>query len=85
LLLHLQLPLQQRTKYRLWIIGHSDGSSLAQLAALRAAHTLGLDTMGGVFLFGAQRVGSIAFAQHYNRLLGNQTLRWVISGTLNKR
>jgi predicted lipase len=71
----LQLPAHQRTKYRLWIVGHSDGSSLAQLAALRAAYTLGRDKLGGVFLFGAQRVGSIGFAKHYNRLLGGQTLR----------
>jgi predicted lipase len=74
-LLRLQLPPHRRTKYRLWIIGHSDGSSLAQLAALRAVYTLGREKLGGVFLFGVQRVGSIEFARQYNRLLGDQTLR----------
>lgn len=70
-----QLPAQQQSIYRVWIIGHSDGSSLAQLAALRLSYTLGTEKIGGVVLFGTQRVGSPAFADYYNSMLGNQTLR----------
>lgn len=57
-------------------MGHSDGSSLAQLAALRAANILGVDKIGGIFLFGAQRVGSVAFAKYYNSQLGTRTQRF---------
>jgi hypothetical protein len=64
------------SRCRIWFVGHSDGSSLAQLAALRAANIMGVDKIGGIFLFGAQRVGSVAFAKYYNSQLGTRTHRF---------
>jgi pimeloyl-ACP methyl ester carboxylesterase len=50
---------------KLWLTGHSDGSQLAQIAALRAAAKFGADAVAGVVLFGPSRVGSRAFADYY--------------------
>ncbi|KAI8476661.1 MAG: hypothetical protein J3K34DRAFT_516252 [Monoraphidium minutum] len=58
----------------LWYSGHSDGSQLAQLAALKAADEVGADRIGGVVLFGPSRVGSRGFASFFNSLLGARTV-----------
>jgi hypothetical protein len=69
----------------IWIVGHSDGAALAQLAALRLARNAkyGRARIGGVFLFGPQRVGSTAFARLYDGLLGHRTIRWGRQGKGN--
>lgn len=63
---------------RIWYVGHSDGSQLAQLAALKAATDHGADSVGGVVLFGPSRVGSVGFAKFYNTLLGNKTVYYAV-------
>jgi len=60
--------------FRVWFVGHSDGSQLAQLAALKWAVEKGAASVGGVVLFGPSRVGSKGFAQFYNTLLGERTV-----------
>lgn len=60
--------------YKVWYVGHSDGSQLAQLAALKAADVIGADRVGGVILYGPSRVGSRGFAKYYNSLLGGKTV-----------
>lgn len=59
--------------YRTWYTGHSDGSQLAQLAALYHASVAGPERVGGVVLFGPSRVGSRGFASVYDSLLGAVT------------
>jgi pimeloyl-ACP methyl ester carboxylesterase len=59
---------------RTWFTGHSDGSQLAQLAALKHATDFGADSVGGVLLFGPSRVGSVGFATYFNTLLGDRTV-----------
>ena len=73
----MQLPAAAQSTYRIWIVGHSDGSALAQLAAPRIAQAAkyGRARLGGVFLFGPQRVGSSGFASWYNKLVGPRTIR----------
>ena len=66
-------PTQMAAPYRLWYSGHSDGSQLAQLAALKAADEVGAERVAGVLLFGPSRVGSRGFAAYYNGLLGAKT------------
>jgi pimeloyl-ACP methyl ester carboxylesterase len=66
--------LQSATKPRIWFVGHSDGSQLAQLAALKHAAEKGAESVGGVVLFGPSRVGSRGFAAYYNTLLGESTV-----------
>ena len=67
-----QLGEFESAKYKLWISGHSDGSQLAQLSALKWAGLLGPDRIGGVVLFGPSRVGSRAFANYFNSMLGDR-------------
>lgn len=73
-----ELPAAAQPTYRIWIVGHSDGSALAQLAAPRIAQAAkyGRARLGGVFVFGPQRVGSTAFASWYNKLVGPRTIRF---------
>jgi pimeloyl-ACP methyl ester carboxylesterase len=59
-------------KAKLWFVGHSDGSQLAQLGALKYALTIGVNAIGGVVLFGPSRVGSRGFATFYNTQLGER-------------
>ncbi|KAI8463657.1 MAG: hypothetical protein J3K34DRAFT_443103 [Monoraphidium minutum] len=58
---------------RVWFTGHSDGSQLAQVVALRYAADASPASIGGVLLFGPSRVGSRGFAQYFNTVLGNVT------------
>lgn len=58
---------------RVWFTGHSDGSQLAQLVALRYASDASPAAVGGVLLFGPSRVGSRGFADYFNSVLGNVT------------
>jgi pimeloyl-ACP methyl ester carboxylesterase len=59
---------------RVWFTGHSDGTQLAQLAALKHASEFGADSVGGVLLFGPSRVGSVGFAKFFNSVLGDRTV-----------
>jgi pimeloyl-ACP methyl ester carboxylesterase len=59
---------------KVWWVGHSDGSQLAQLGALQLAAERGAGAIGGVVLFGPSRVGSRGFATFYNSLLGRKTV-----------
>lgn len=66
-----QMP---NTAPKVWFSGHSDGSQIAQLAALKYAATVASpERVGGVVLFGPSRVGSRGFAAFYNTLLGGKT------------
>ena len=58
--------------YRVWFLGHSDGSQLAQLAALKFASEAGPERVGGVVTFGSSRVGSVGFAKFFNSVLGDK-------------
>jgi hypothetical protein len=73
-----QIPPAERARARVWLAGHSSGGALCQLAALRLGLALegGPAAVGGVLLFNADRVGSAAFARHYDGLLGERTLRF---------
>jgi hypothetical protein len=72
------MPGPSRAAARVWLAGHSSGGALCQLAALRLAAALpgGAHRIGGVLLFNADRVGSAAFSEHYDSLLGPRTLRF---------
>ncbi|MEG9525439.1 MAG: lipase family protein [Hyphomicrobiales bacterium] len=61
---------------RLWFVGHSLGAALAALCALWAAERLALKA-DRVFAFGMPRVGGEDFANRYETLLGDRTLRLV--------
>ena len=63
-----------RPRAKIWFVGHSDGSQLAQLGALQIATERGAAAVGGVVLFGPSRVGSRGFATFYNSLLGGKTV-----------
>jgi hypothetical protein len=65
-----------RQSARIWLTGHSTGGALAQLQALRLAQAFGRDRVGGVMLFNSDRVGSLAFSQHFDGWLGDRTLRF---------
>ena len=56
----------------IWFVGHSDGSQLAQLAALKYATSKDAARVGGVVLFGPSRVGSRGFANFFNSVLGGK-------------
>jgi hypothetical protein len=58
--------------HKVWFLGHSDGSQLAQLAALKHAADNGPDAVGGIVTFGSSRVGSVGFAKFFNSLLGDK-------------
>lgn len=64
---------------RVWYVGHSDGSQLAQLAALKRAGSFGADSIGGVLLYGPSRVGSKVRAPWQRALLwrAGAQLLWV--------
>lgn len=62
--------------FQTFYTGHSDGSQLAQLAALLHASQFGPERVGGVLLFGPSRVGSRGFAAVFDALLGGVTARY---------
>lgn len=62
--------------FRVWLTGHSSGGALAQLMALRLAMAFGAARVGGVVMFNSDRVGSAAFARHFDGVLGNRTMRF---------
>lgn len=65
---------QQGVRQRpVYLTGHSLGGALAILAA--NAFSLGGIDVGGVYTFGAPKVGSVQFAERYNRRLGDKTHR----------
>lgn len=61
----------QNRSQRIYITGHSMGSALATLTAIRLSNEM--IPVAGVYLFAPPRVGDGTFAAHYNERLGDKT------------
>jgi triacylglycerol lipase len=62
---------------KIFFAGHSLGGALAVVAAKQLAKDLGANRVGGVYTIGMPRPGNRAYAEDYNRLLGDRTFRLV--------
>ena len=59
-----------------YVTGHSLGGALATLCAYRLQKVDGIH-VSGVYTFGAPRVGNSEFKEEYNKILLEETFRWV--------
>ncbi|MDX2259626.1 MAG: hypothetical protein NW205_12015 [Hyphomicrobiaceae bacterium] len=62
--------------------GHSLGGAIALLCAFELARKRGPDAIAAVITFGAPDVGAVEFAQVYDRLIGERTVRLESTGDL---